>query len=171
MRPQGAWLRIIALLALLALVLPASAKVAMCMGHAKSMTRCMKQIAPSAKPKAVEVKEGCCHAKARSAKSEPGISEVKGQCHCSIKSIPSQVTNDFVAVSGSENLDFTATVQTDFSPNSGTVARVTQTIFYGDSSPPDEPHGSATRGRAPPCFCSLTLPATICLEASSFDVT
>ena len=150
MRPQGAWLRIIALLALLALVLPASAKVAMCMGHAKSMTGCMKQIEPSAKPKAVEVKESCCHAKARSAKSEPGISEVKGSCHCSIKSVAIQVTNDLVAVNGSENLDFTAPAPTDFSPNSGTGARVTQTVFYGDSSPPDERNGSATRGRAPP---------------------
>ena len=150
MRPHGAWLRIIALLALLSLVLPASAKAAMCMDHAKSMTRSMNQIASSPQPTAVEVKDDCCHPKTSPAKSELGISEGKGQCHCSIKLIPSQVSNDFVAVYGSENLDVTEPVATNFPPNSGIVARVTQTIFYGDSSPPDEPHGSATHGRAPP---------------------
>ena len=135
------------MLALFSLVLPASAKVAICMDHAKSMTCCMNQIA---RPKVVDVKEDHCHPKAEPTKSQIGISEGKGQCHCSIKSIPSQVSNDFVAVSRSEYLDATGPVATNFSPNSGTVARVNQTIFYGDSSPPDEPHGSRTRGRAPP---------------------
>ena len=145
-----AWQRIIALLALISLVLPASARVATCVDRVKSMTCCMNQVAPLAKPKSVEVKDDCCQTKARPAKSGSGFSEGKGACHCSIKSIPSQVTNDSVAANGSENLDVTVPVANNFSPNAGTVARITQAIFFGDSSPPNEPHGSSSHGRAPP---------------------
>ena len=149
MRPQGAWLRIFALLALLSLVLPASANVASCMEHAKSMTCCMKQVATSTEPKAAVDKEDCCHKKAKSAKSLPSISEGKNECHCSIKSIPAQPSGEFNSTT-TGNFDIAIPVVINSLPNSGQVARQTPKIFYGDSSPPDEPHGTASFGRAPP---------------------
>src|SRR5258708_1635276 len=86
MRSQGVLIKIIALLALISLALPASARVASCMASGQKMACCQSHQAPQVKVKPVE---DCCHPTVQSASSHVQTLEGKAQCHCAAKPVPS----------------------------------------------------------------------------------
>ena len=150
MRPQGVWIRICALVALIALVLPASANVASCMSRAKGMTCCMAGTGSVAKLKAVTAVHDCCHPQVESSSSGSVLTESKSKCRCVLKSAPIQPTNVSVLNTATDQFEVAMPTAPVGSTDSEPASAQTQTIFFGDSSPPYEPHGSATHGRAPP---------------------
>ena len=146
MRPQRAWLRICALLALISLVLPASARVVSCMDHAKGMTCCM---AKAAKPK-TQPTHDCCGHENKPASATPVVSEGKSACHCVLKTLPTKSANVFTLYSPSEQVEFNIPAKTADSTVAEPTSGQTKTVFYTDSSPPSEPPGSSNKDRAPP---------------------
>jgi hypothetical protein len=150
MRGQGVWSRICALVALITVVLPASANVASCLPHSKQVTCCMSRSASVAKPRALDSEPDCCRHKARSSSSSTAISEGKSQCHCPLKSIPGQPTNVSVLNSAIDQFEAVVPIKPSASIGSEETFAHTETIFYSDSGPPDDSYGSATHGRAPP---------------------
>ena len=152
MRKQGVWLKLYALLALVCLVLPASARITSCLDRAKGMTCCMSLAAKASKPKVVEHVHDCCHPESavKSADSEPSVSEGAVPCHCSAKTIPVQPAqaSTLGVEQGSDDLITLTVANPDLKILS--APDHSARIFFGDSSPPDEPHGSASQGRAPP---------------------
>ena len=108
MRQQGVLNRIIALFALFALVLPASAKVASCLDHVKENACCMSHGQPVAKKLVSEPVSSCCTTKAKSDSKAPKVNELKSAnelksvdesksgCHCKIESAPTKPPHDSV---------------------------------------------------------------------------
>ncbi len=150
MRQQGVLNRIIALFALFALVLPASAKVASCLDHVKENACCMSHGQPAAKKIVTEPVSSCCSHQAKSVRAVQKVVEAKGNCHCKIKSAPTMLSNDLGVQLSRDNLEISCSAEPVASTNFDTVARLDQVIFFSDSSPPDEPLGSSHDGRAPP---------------------
>lgn len=151
MRQQGILTRIIALFALLALVLPASASVASCMDHAKSVTCCMAHQPVAPQPKLAEVKEDCCHPKPKvSVKANLGLSSANVKCQCKLKSAPTRPSNAFALTVPAESVEVTITSVALVLPAEELSFVATKATFYADSSPPGDPHGSPSLGRAPP---------------------
>jgi hypothetical protein len=151
MRQQGVLNRIIALFALFALVLPASAKVASCLDHAKEKTCCMSHVQPVAEKVVTKSISSCCNSKSNAESKVPKVDEAKGECHCKIESAPTKPLHDSVlqlsSVESGEVSDSTPLVQL---PSTTSERWLEQAIYFNDSSPPDEPLGSSHDGRAPP---------------------
>lgn len=152
MRSRRAWHRIIALLALVSLVLPASARVALCTSSTQKSVCCMAHKSV-AKTKPVEETRSCCQSKAKVAPVQSGsssVSEGKDRCHCVAKLAPTAPATLASITGGSELVEVTIPSQPESTPRTESVTNHVTTIFSGDSSPPDEPHGSSGHGRAPP---------------------
>jgi len=151
MRRQGVLNRIIALFALIALVLPASAKVASCLDHAKESACCMGHGQQVAKKIVSEPVSSCCNTKTKSDSKAPKVDESKSGCHCKIKSAPTKPLHDSVLqLSSDANGEvFCSTAPVKLSSPASEL-RLEQAVFYNDLSPPDEPLGSSHDGRAPP---------------------
>ena len=152
MRQQGVLNRIIALFALFALVLPASAKVASCLDHAKEQTCCMSLVQPMAKKLVAEQVSSCCKSKSMTSTKVQKIEESKGACHCKIKSAPTKPSNEPVIQLSGDNLEASCSTEPVVSTNTALAERLKQAIFFSDSSPPTNPVGSSHDGRAPPVF-------------------
>ncbi len=151
MRQQGVLNRIIALFALIALVLPASAKVASCLDHVKENACCMSHGQPVAKKLVSEPVSSCCTTKATSDSKAPTVQESKSGCHCKIKSAPTKPLHDSVLqLSSDANGEVSYSTAPVKLSSSTSEVRLEQAVFFSDSSPPDEPLGSSHDGRAPP---------------------
>lgn len=163
MRQQGVLNRIIALFALFALVLPASAKVASCLDHVKGNACCMSHGQPVAKKLVSEPVSSCCTTKAKSDSKAPKVNELKSAselksvdesksgCHCKIESAPTKPPHDSVLQLSSNSTGEVSNSVTPVNLSSPTPeVRLEQAVFFNDSSPPDEPIGSSHDGRAPP---------------------
>ncbi len=150
MRQQGVLTRIIALLALISLVLPASARATSCMIASQKMTCCMARATVAPKPKPVEPKEDCCHPKAKTASGTSAIEKPKTACHCAQKSIPTAPATTSILNLGTEGVEDTVPSQQRFASSPEEIKSQSTTIFFTDSSPPDDPPGSSSQGRAPP---------------------
>lgn len=139
--------RIIALLALISLVLPASARAVSCITTSKQMACCMEQAKPEAKNAISEPAHSCCKDETQANVTQ--ISEGKQGCHC-IKSFPAQLPNKL------DSFTSIALVDLVFPANQKSLASVEpvsthrQKISFTDSSPPCEPLLSLHSGRAPP---------------------
>ncbi len=157
MRQQGVLNRIIALFALFALVLPASAKVASCLDHVKENACCMSHGQPVAKKLVSEPVSSCCTTKVKSDSKAPkvneskSVDESKSGCHCKIESAPTKPPHDSVLQLSSNSPGEVSNSATPVNLSSPTPeVRLEQAVFFNDSSPPDEPIGSSHDGRAPP---------------------
>jgi hypothetical protein len=150
MRYSGAWQRIIALLALIVLVMPASARVASCLDHASEKFCCMKRSTTVVKVNPPSISNDCCHQTPILSASMVGLSEGKQSCHCKLNSIPSQPANDLTFNLTVEAPEATVLHPEPLSKPIVVASTQSKTLFFGDSSPPKEPHSSATHGRAPP---------------------
>ncbi|MEI7984051.1 MAG: hypothetical protein WCI55_00360 [Armatimonadota bacterium] len=137
--------------ALIALVLPASAKVVSCLDHVKENACCMSHGQPVAKKLVSEPVSSCCTTKTKSDSKAEKVVESKSGCHCKIKSAPTKPLHDPVLQLSSDANGEVSYATGPFKLSSSTSeVRLEQAVFFNDSSPPDEPLGSSHDGRAPP---------------------
>ena len=149
MRQQGVLNKIIALFALFALVLPASAKVASCLDHAKSKACCMVEASP--KQVVAEPTHDCCKPKASKPQSDHKITEGKQGCHC-IKAAPTQSLRNFATIIVVESGEKALLPPVEPLTIQDFTAISTNAIFASDSSPPRQACCTSHSGRAPPVF-------------------
>ncbi|MEI8281452.1 MAG: hypothetical protein WCG75_03505, partial [Armatimonadota bacterium] len=138
MQQQGILTRIIALLALISLVLPASARATSCMIASQKMTCCMARATVAPKPKLAEPKEDCCHPKAKSATRILAIEQAKSACHCAQKSVPVAPAPASILNLGHDGVEVIVPNQERLTPSPEATQSQSTTIFFTDSSPPDD---------------------------------
>jgi hypothetical protein len=150
MRQQGVLNKIIALFALIALILPASAKVASCLDHINEKACCMSHVQHVATKKVVEPVTSCCKSESKADSKVQKVEESRGACHCKIKSAPTKPLNESVVQLSGDNLAVYCSTESVVSTNTTSEEWLEQSIFFGDSSPPTDAIGSSHDGRAPP---------------------
>ena len=106
-------------------------------------------MAKAAKPK-TQPTHDCCGQEIKPASTLPAVAEGKPACHCVQKTAPTKPAIYVNYKSSSELVEFNIPAKTAHLTDVEPTSAQAKTVFYSDSGPPSEPHGSSSHGRAPP---------------------